>query len=78
MYTILSKLEQTGLIAILPQEGGNPRGDRRMRTFAITEEGRKRFHQLMMDTSSNLGEYQKLFVHRWYIVIYCVPMSVCF
>jgi DNA-binding PadR family transcriptional regulator len=64
MYTILHKLEQTGLIAILPQESGASRGDRRMRTFVITEEGRKRFHQLMMDTSSNLGDYQKLFSHK--------------
>jgi len=29
-----------------------------------TEEGRKRFHQLMMDTSSNLGEYSKFFHHK--------------
>jgi hypothetical protein len=27
----------------------------------ITDEGHKRFHQLMMDTSSNLGDYQKFF-----------------
>ena len=63
LYTILSRLEQTGLIAVIPQEkGGNSsRGDRHSRTFMITDEGRKRFHQLMMDTSSNLGDYQKFF-----------------
>ncbi|HYB00234.1 MAG TPA: hypothetical protein VED37_08440, partial [Ktedonobacteraceae bacterium] len=27
-------------------------------------EGRKRFHQLMMDTSSNLGDYQKFFHYK--------------
>jgi DNA-binding PadR family transcriptional regulator len=68
MYTILNKLEQTGLIAVLPQESGNSRGERRLRTFVITEEGRKRFHQLMMDTSSNLGDYQKLFSYK---MVYC-------
>ena len=30
----------------------------------ITEEGRKRFHQLIMDTSSNLGDYQKFFHYK--------------
>jgi len=61
LYTILSRLEQTGLIAVIPQEkaGNSSRGDRHSRTFMITDEGRKRFHQLMMDTSSNLGDYQK-------------------
>ena len=64
LSTILSKLEQTGFIAILPQKGYAAPGDRRARTYTITEEGRKRFHQLMMDTSSNLGEYQKFFHHK--------------
>ena len=64
LSTILSKLEQTGLIAVMEQEGNSARGDRRARTYTITGEGRKRFHQLMMDTSSNLGEYQKFFHHK--------------
>lgn len=64
LSTILSKLEQTGLIAVLRQEGDNARGERRARTYAITEEGRKRFHQLMMDTSSNLGDYSRFFHHK--------------
>jgi DNA-binding PadR family transcriptional regulator len=66
LYTILSRLEQTGLIAVMPQEKGahSSRGDRHSRTFMITGEGRKRFHQLMMDTSSNLGDYQKNFYYK--------------
>ncbi len=64
LSTILGKLEQAGLIAVLPQVGHAARDDRRARTYTITEEGRKRFHQLMMDTSSNLGEYQKFFQHK--------------
>jgi DNA-binding PadR family transcriptional regulator len=64
LSTMLSRLEQTGLIATSPQENSSARGDRRLRTFMITEEGRKRFHQLMMDTTSNLGEYQKIFYYK--------------
>lgn len=64
LSTILNKLEQTGLIVILPQERIPAKGDRHLRTFMITEEGRKRFHQLMMDTSSNLGDYQKFFHYK--------------
>jgi DNA-binding PadR family transcriptional regulator len=64
LSTILNGLEEKGLIVTLPREREtSTRGTRRSRTFTITEEGRKRFHQLMMDTSSNLGEYQKFF-HR--------------
>src|SRR5207237_6384762 len=54
-------LEERGLIAVVISE--RARGGRQARVFTITEEGRKRFHQLMMDTSSNLGEYQRFF-HR--------------
>ena len=64
LSTILGKLEKMGLIAVLPQGNDSARGDRRARTYTITEEGRKRFHQLMMDTSSNLGEYQRFFHHK--------------
>ncbi|HVB60544.1 MAG TPA: PadR family transcriptional regulator [Ktedonobacteraceae bacterium] len=64
LSTILKRLEQTGLIAVLPQERDPARSAPRARTFAITEEGRKRFHQLMMDTSSNLGDYQKIFHYK--------------
>ncbi len=64
LSTILNKLEQTGLIAIMPQEQAATRQDHRSRTFTITEDGRRRFHQLMMDTSSNLGDYQKVFYHK--------------
>ena len=64
LSTILNKLEQTGLIAVISAENDLPRSGRHLRTYMITEEGRKRFHQLMMDTSSNLGEYQKFFHHK--------------
>ena len=64
LSTILNKLEQTGLIAVISQESDAARSGRHLRTYMITEEGRKRFHQLMMDTSSNLGDYQKFFQYK--------------
>ena len=64
LSTILSKLEQAGFIAVLSQENDSLRRDRRSRTFMITGQGKKRFHQLMMDTSSNLGEYQRFFYYK--------------
>lgn len=64
LSTILAKMEQMGLIAVLPEGRNDARADRRARVYTITDEGRKRFHQLMMDTSSNLGEYQKFFHHK--------------
>ncbi|HEU0003536.1 MAG TPA: PadR family transcriptional regulator [Ktedonobacteraceae bacterium] len=64
LSTILAKMEQMGLIAVLPEGRSDTRADRRARVYTITDEGRKRFRQLMMDTSSNLGEYQKFFHHK--------------
>lgn len=61
LSTIMKRMEQAGLIMALPQERDPAR---RARTFTITDEGRKRFHQLMMDTSSNLGDYQKIFRYK--------------
>jgi len=64
LSTMLGRLEQAKYIATLPQESDPARGDRRSRTFTISEGERKRFHQLMMDTSSNLGDYQKMFYFK--------------
>ena len=61
LYPLLIKLEKEGLITASTEGGEQQRGDRQLRTFRITEDGRKRFHQLMMDTNSNPGEYQKFF-----------------
>ncbi len=62
LSTILSKLEQEGnIVAFIPVARNKAR---RSRTFTITAEGRKRFHQLMMDTSTNLGDYQRVFYYK--------------
>jgi DNA-binding PadR family transcriptional regulator len=61
LYPRLAKLEQERLI-IASLEGNEEKpGERQLRTFQITEEGRKRFHHIMMDTTSNPGEYPKFF-----------------
>jgi DNA-binding PadR family transcriptional regulator len=61
LYPRLAKLEQEDLIVISLEAKGEQQGERQLRTYEITEAGRKRFHQLMMDTTSNPGEYQKFF-----------------
>jgi len=64
LYPLLSRMEQAGLIALTEPEKQATSGERPMRTFAITAEGRKRFRQLMMDMSSNLGDYQRIFRYK--------------
>ena len=61
MYPLLTKLEKEGLIEASSNTNTQQRGDRHLRSFKITDDGRKRFHQLMMDTTSNPGEYQRFF-----------------
>lgn len=63
LSTILAKLERAGLIARDTSNAVPPNG-RQSRTFTITDPGRARFHQMMIDTSSNLGEYQRLFYQK--------------
>jgi DNA-binding PadR family transcriptional regulator len=61
MYPLLSKLEADGLIGAAEDAAEHGQGDRRQRAFTITEAGRKRFHQLMMDTTSSPGGYREIF-----------------
>jgi DNA-binding PadR family transcriptional regulator len=61
LSSLLTRLEQDGLIAPAdPSQVPFPT-DRPSRVFAITPAGRQRFYQLMMDTTSNQGTYQRLF-----------------
>src|SRR5438552_14227822 len=61
LYPRLAKLEQEGLIVASLEGDKEKQGERQLRTYQITEAGRKRFHQLMIDTTSNPGEYSKFF-----------------
>ena len=61
LYPLLTKLEQSALIALAGDTHDTAQTERSVRTFMITDAGRKRFYQLMMDTASNIGDYQRLF-----------------
>ena len=64
LYPLLTKLETEGLIEASdsqPSWQQSPPSDRRSRPYRITDAGRKRFHHLMMDTTSTPGDYSKLF-----------------
>ncbi len=62
LYPLLAKLEADGLIVASDASAGS--GDRRQHPYAITEAGRHRFHALMLDTTSNPGDYQRIFWHK--------------
>jgi len=64
LYPLLTKLEKARLIELVNGEQDTAQSERQSRTFAITELGRKRFYQLMMETTSNLGDYQKQFHYK--------------
>ena len=64
LYPLLARLEQTGLIGVASALPETPAADRHARTLMITEAGRTRFHQLMMDTAGNPGDYQRIFRYK--------------
>ena len=72
LYPLLAKLEAEGLITAAGDEAPRRSGGRHQRTFCLTDEGRERFHQLMLDTTSNPGEYDRLF---WQKVPYLEQLS---
>jgi DNA-binding PadR family transcriptional regulator len=61
LYPLLTKLEHQGLIIRVNEEQSAAQTEQQARTLLITDEGRTRFYQVMMDTSSNIGDYQKVF-----------------
>jgi DNA-binding PadR family transcriptional regulator len=61
LSTLLTRLEQDGLIAQADPTQVPFSTDRPSRVFALTPLGRERFYQLMMDTTSNQGTYQRHF-----------------
>lgn len=61
MYPLLTKLEQSGLITLASDAHDTAQTERSVRTFRITDAGRERFFQLMLDTASNIGDYQRIF-----------------
>jgi DNA-binding PadR family transcriptional regulator len=74
LYPLFAKLEKDGLIDAI-EDGDNQAQtrQRRQKMYKISETGAKRFHQLMMDTTSNLGEYQKLFSFKFVYINLLLP-----
>jgi DNA-binding PadR family transcriptional regulator len=73
LYPRLAKLEHEGLITASLEGKEGKQGERQLRIYQITETGRKRFHQLMMDTTSNPGEYSKFFWQKVSFLTYLHP-----
>jgi DNA-binding PadR family transcriptional regulator len=63
LYPRLRRMEEDGLITSAEQAEAVPgrTGTRQARIYTITEQGCRYFHELMMDTTSNPGEYSRLF-----------------
>lgn len=61
LYPLLARLERDGLIEDVAPAAPEPRSRRTARTYAITDAGRARFVELMLDTTSSIGDYQRLF-----------------
>lgn len=64
LYPLLAKLEASELIEASPDITSKQHGERNSREYQITAAGRKRFRVLMLDTTSNPGEYQRIFTHK--------------
>lgn len=73
LYPLLSKLEKQGMIEVCIETERTQTGERHLRRYRITEDGRERFHDLMLDTTSNPGEYQKLFLQKVSVLEFLKP-----
>jgi len=64
LYPLLARLEKVGFIVTVDEAFSEQAGGRHLRSYEITEKGRERFHEVMMNITSNVGDYQKLFLHK--------------
>lgn len=68
LYPLFEELSKSGFISIVKDENKTQLKETRHREYEITEEGKHRFRHLMMDTTSNLGEYRKLFRYKFIFI----------
>jgi DNA-binding PadR family transcriptional regulator len=61
LYPLLARLERDGLIQSVSPISPEPHSRRTARAYTIANAGRARFLELMLDTSSSVGEYQRVF-----------------
>ncbi|HEV2458847.1 MAG TPA: PadR family transcriptional regulator [Ktedonobacterales bacterium] len=73
LYPLLAQLETRGLIIAAERGRSEKPHDRRQRTYQITAAGQERFHELMLDTTSNLGDYQALFWMKIQVLEFLSP-----
>jgi DNA-binding PadR family transcriptional regulator len=74
LYPLLAKMEEQGLIEASEEAEQGKVGERNTRVYHITEQGRERFRWLMLDTTMNPGDYQRIFMIKA-AVLYCLPVS---
>ena len=73
LYPLLSKLEELGMIVTVDRMFKTSKGERNVRSYEITDEGRERFHELMMDTTSNPGDYRQIFLQKVTVMLFLKP-----
>ncbi len=73
LYPLLSQMEVQGLIEAVKEARPNEKSGRNQQSYAITEEGSVRFHELMMDTTSNPGDYRQIFLQKVPTLRYLKP-----
>ena len=73
LYPLLSKLEELGMIVTVDRMFKTSKGERNVRSYEITDEGRERFHELMMDTTSNPGDYRQIFLQKVTVMRFLKP-----
>ena len=73
LYPLLSKLEELGMIVTVDRTFKTSKGERNVRSYEITDEGRERFHEVMMDTTSNPGEYRQIFLQKVAVMRFLKP-----
>jgi DNA-binding PadR family transcriptional regulator len=61
MYSLLGKLERSSLIQLTDPGKAYHISDRHSKTYEITHAGRQHFMELMLDTTSGLSNYRRLF-----------------
>ncbi len=62
LYPVLSRLEEEGLIQAVESDASSEGHKRKV--YAITETGRARLYQHLMDTEHHLGEYDQFFTQK--------------
>ena len=73
LYPLLSQLEAQGMIKAVEETEQGIKGGRKQQSYQITDDGRVRFHELMMDTTSNPGEYRQIFLQKVPTLRYLKP-----